>query len=291
MKIIINIACICLFVFKYDYCLSQQISDGPYLGQKPPGTKPEVFAPGIISLPDRRETKIVFSPDGQQCFIMAGSLLYTKQQNGHWLLPDIAHFLGKGGAGEPFFSPNEQRFFFVRKADIWMSTISSEKWSKPIKLDKPINTEAEEWHPTVTLNGTIYFCSSRNNPSGKYNIYCSKLKDSKYVTIKRLDSIINSQYGAWDPFIASDESYLIFSSNRPNGYGRVDQYISFQNKDGSWSEPNNLGPTINTNAIEYGSYITFDGKYFFFSRSEGWGANVPSDIYWVDSKVILKQIK
>ncbi|NVM03691.1 MAG: hypothetical protein HWN67_15275, partial [Candidatus Helarchaeota archaeon] len=48
MKIIINIACICLFVFKYDYCLLQQISDGPYLGQKPPGTKPEVFAPGII---------------------------------------------------------------------------------------------------------------------------------------------------------------------------------------------------------------------------------------------------
>lgn len=279
---------ICLLALIPVSCMPRHIPGGPYLGQKTPGSEPEVFASGFISLPDRRETKAVFSPDGMECFVQVGNHLFcTKKENGRWLKLRIPGFLGEGRGAEPFFSPDGERFLFVRDADIWMSVASSGQWSKPIRLAKPISTNAEEWHLTVTLDGTLYFCSSRDQAKGGYNIYCSKPEEGKYTAVERLGTAINSRYGAWDPFIAPDESYMIFSSDRPDGYGSVDQYIVYRNTDGGWGKPRNLGPVINTKAIEYGSYVSYDGRFFFFSRPEGWTPEDPADVSWVDSSVIF----
>ncbi|MFH1942199.1 MAG: hypothetical protein ABIL68_08835 [bacterium] len=83
-------------------------------------------------------------------------------------------------------------------------------------------------------------------------------------------------------FIASDESYIIMESfGGGGGYGGADLYICFNLKDGSWSEPVNLGPKINLSGHERFPSITPDGKYLFFLRvSNG------SDFYWVDIKII-----
>jgi hypothetical protein len=93
-----------------------QIPDGPYWGQKPPGSKPEIFAPGLVSLPGRRDTKIVFSPDGRECFIgmvenRAFTIYDAKRENGHWSQPVCADFLGgnafhtKTGGQSDFLNP------------------------------------------------------------------------------------------------------------------------------------------------------------------------------------------
>ena len=178
------------------------LPDGPYFGQTPPGLTAEVFAPGVISLSNRKETKIVFSPDGNECFFKADtSLLYTKQENGHWLDPVPADFLGTQTKGEPFITPDGQKLFFVGyyvwyEADIYVSAKVSGQWATPSKLGSPINSSAEEWHPTVTSDGTLYFCSSRNSPPGGYNIYRSRPVGGQYTQVEQLDSTINSQYGA-----------------------------------------------------------------------------------------------
>ncbi|MBN3035057.1 MAG: PD40 domain-containing protein [Bacteroidales bacterium] len=65
------------------------------------------------------------------------------------------------------------------------------------------------------------------------------------------------------PGLAPDESDMIFSSTRP-GYGITDLYISFHNENGSWTQPKNMGPRINTSAKEACPFVTFDGKYLFF---------------------------
>jgi len=288
---------LCALVFSIlPLVTSAQIPDGPYLGQKPPGSEPKIFAPGLVSLPNRRDLKVVFSPDGQECFIgtvvnHTFTLLYTKLENGHWLEPMQADFLGTQDKREPFISPDGQKLFFVGYwADIWMSTRISGQWSAPTRLDTPINTGAEEWHPTVTSDGTLYFCSSRNGPAGGYNIYRSRLEENHYKQVEKLDSTINSpQYGAWDPFIAPDQSFMIFSSTRPGGFGSADQYISYLNQRGTWSAPQNLGSAINTSGIEYGSYVSHDGKYYFFSRPTGWGPDKEADIYWVDIRSIKRR--
>lgn len=72
---------------------------GPYFGQSPPGTVPSVFAPGIVSLDDRYEYVIAFSPDGTECcFGVTDSrwsscdLYYSRQRQGVWSKPVKAYF-------------------------------------------------------------------------------------------------------------------------------------------------------------------------------------------------------
>jgi len=84
-------------------------------------------------------------------------------------------------------------------------------------------------------------------------------------------------------FIAPDESYLIWDSEREDGYGDSDLYISFKQEDSSWGEAINLGDKINTGAWESNGYVTPNGKYLFFNRGVGPG-NV--DIFWVDAGII-----
>lgn len=259
--------------------------DSLYLGQTPPTDTPVVFAPGRISFPERRETKIVFSPANNECMIGIGEsgtfkILYSKFENGSWSEPIPTTFITNTRAQEPFFSPDGQKFFYTSLADIYMSNREGQTWATPVKLGPPVNTTSEEYHPTVTLNETLYFCSMRNNSGG--DIYRSVYDNGSYSIVEKLDNKIPCPYNAFDPFIAPDESYIIFTSIYPDGFGNEDQYISF-NKNGRWTNPKNLGPKINTNKIEYGSYISPDNKYYFFSRPDGWGTNIPADIFWVSA--------
>ena len=89
----IVLTCILLF----NNCHGQQIDlpvlKGPYLGQKPPGIIPEIFAPGIISS-DEREFNSVFSPDGKEFYFtkeVHGSfkMFYLKEEKDGWTKPDL----------------------------------------------------------------------------------------------------------------------------------------------------------------------------------------------------------
>jgi len=282
---------ICVFLFDTGYP-QKSIPDSLYWGQTPPGDSAIVFAPGTISLSNRRETKIVFSQSGMECLIGVGSsgtlkILYSDHFSGHWTEPVQASFITTGNSIEPFFSPDSIHIFFTSLAEIYMCTKVNQVWSTPVKLGSPVNTNYEEYHPTVTMNGTLYFCSTRN--SGSLDIYRSRLENGNYSTVEKLPGVINrhdsQQNGAWDPYIAPDESYIIFTTIRTGGYGQEDQYISYF-RNGKWTNPKNLGILINTNAIEYGSYVSPDSKYYFFSRPSGWGPNLPADIFWVSANFI-----
>ena len=96
--------------------------------------------------------------------------------------------------------------------------------------------------------------------------------------------MVNTEYSEDDPFIASDESFLIFCSSRPGGYGSYDLYIAFRKKDGTWTKAKNMGPEINTSGEEARPSITPDGKYFFFTRGDvnpDW-----RDIFWINAGFI-----
>ena len=74
---------------------------GEYLGQKPPGMTPEIFAPGTVS-EGRDESSAVFSPDGKEFFYTTKlgpqkrhTVMVSKVMNGTWTKPDIASFSGQ----------------------------------------------------------------------------------------------------------------------------------------------------------------------------------------------------
>lgn len=131
---------------------------------------------------------------------------------------------------------------------------------------------------TAASNGTYYFDEASKDGPFRY----SRLVDGKYEE----PNTLKLDVGIWNahPFIAPDESYIIWDDQRESGYGDSDLYISFRQKDSSWGPAINLGDKINTEFEDaYGS-ISPDGKYFFFHRS--YGGN-EADIFWVDAKVIF----
>jgi Tol biopolymer transport system component len=164
-------------------------------------------------------------------------------------------------------------------------------------------------YPTVSNNGNVYFhadyeSTSRGVDFTKTDIYMSQIVDNLYSPPLKLTELCNSELSEWDPFISPLEEYLIFSTPRPDGYGSGDMYISF-NKDGKWSSPKNMGPVINSPAMDYCASLSPDGKYLFFSSYRSLN-NLPKlpvnyeemtktfngplngygDIYWVQSSII-----
>ena len=272
-----------------------------FFGQKPPADEPEIFAPGTISLKTRLETYPTFSPDGKTMFFSvvnaawtAGRILCTRFENGVLTKPEPAPFSDDRYINwESSLSPDGKRMFFASNRppssgmDIWMVERTSDTaWSAPVLVPEPVNSAAEDGSPCVTDSGTLYFKSRRGGGEGGSWLYRAMPKDGAYPQIESLGNVAKTTAGETEPFMSPDERYLIFiSETRKGGSGGWDLWICFRENDGSWTEPVNLGPDVNTADDEYGPRVTPDGKYLFFTR-EVRGKSM--DIYWVSTRVIDK---
>lgn len=276
-----------------------------YMGQTPPGSIPQIFAPGIISLDNRFETYPTFSPDGKEMFFSVvnaswttGKIFCTQERNGNWTTPQVADFSNNNYYNlESFITPDGNKQFFTSNrppslnTDIWMIERASDTtWTNPVRLSSPVNSNTVDGSACVTNNGTLYLKSLRGGGIGGSILYRSRLIDTVYSQVENLGNIIHTVSGESEPFMAPDESYLIFiSESRSGGYEGWDLWICFNNNDSTWSAPINMGPNINTTNDEYGPRVTLDGQYLFFTR-ENRGNTM--DIYWVSASIIdsLKQV-
>jgi Tol biopolymer transport system component len=274
-----------------------QVLKGPYLGQKPPGMNPQVFARGIVSTA-QGEFNAAFSPDGKEFFFSVNepggreTMKFMKLENDRWAPPQPAHFVSPQNDCDPIFSHDGKRLYFIstrpkkerggsRDWDIWYVERKDGGWSDPINIGSPVNSDVDEYYVSLTTEGTIYFASNRAGGMGSFDIYRSQLVDGDYAKPENLGAAINTRYLEHDPFIAPDESFLVFTSvNRPEGFGSGDLYISSRRKDGTWSKAKNLGKTFNTSGYDFCPILSPDGKYFFFTRR--------GDIYWVRIEAIQK---
>lgn len=302
---------------------------GDYLGQTPPGAEPALFAPGIVStgLYDR---DIALTPDGREIYFSVGgpgyawmTILFSRRQpDASWTRPAAAPFTAALPATdiEPFVAPDGQRLYFVSDRargeapsatadhDIWFVERGTAGWGEPRNLGAPVNSPDEEYFPSLTRDGTIYFTrEKRGEPAGF--VYRSRRVEGGYAPPEKLPEAVNSGRARFNAFVAPDESYLILSIvGRPDAIGRSDYYVCFRSPDDNWSEPITLGERINVPRGEgYSPFVSPDGKYFFFmSRRRGaieamqgrrlepadiarLGAepeNGNTDTYWVDASFI-----
>ena len=269
---------------------------GPYLGQKPPGMTPEIFAPGIIST-KKNELNSVFSPDGREFFFTRTEgdvdiIYYSEQIDGHWTEPKAASFSGNDSDLDMNFSPDGNRLYFcsnrlssssVGGMDIWYCERTEKGWSEAENVGAPVNSPDRDTYPCFTQNGGLYFGSNRDGTRGDNDIYYTQLRNGKYTIPLRLGDSINSDFGEGDAYVAFYESFMIFDSwGRPDGYGKGDLYISYKLEDGYWSKATNMGDRINSEFTEYCPILSHDGKYLFFTSSR----TGKGDIYWVDAKII-----
>lgn len=157
--------------------------------------------------------------------------------------------------------------------------------TEPVPTPAPIEVEEIRFQSDhfITRDETIYFEMSNGVAD---DLYRSRLVNDECGEPENLGAAVNTDdYEEYAPFIDPDEDYLIFASNRPGGFGGNDLYISFQNPDGSWTEPRNMGDTINSGAGDTIPYVSPDGEYFFFITRRA-GDRGYYNPYWVDAQII-----
>jgi len=300
MKQVILLVSICLLS---KICVFSQKTDfpeltGPYLGQKPPGMIPEVFAPDYFEQFDFVRD-VAFTPDGNEFYFTLiendnFSIMYSYFDSSAWTIPAKAFFSSEFNDFEPCISVDGKEMYFVSSrltkekqnmdedCDIWRIKKTGDKWSAPEPLDSNINTECMEYYPSVTKKGRLYF--ERNNiHQTRGDIYCSNNQGKGFEEPQILPKIVNLPNSSFNAFIAPDESYLIFSTYiQTDSLWHSDLFISFKDKNEDWGEPQNLGIKINTLRNEYSPWVSHDGKYFFYSSSEA----EKGKIYWISTKII-----
>ena len=251
-----------------------------FLGLKPPGMIPELFAPGIVST-DNLEISGVYDPIMNEFYFvrqMKGESPKTyiiQYKNGKWQEPIIGERMDGfiSSDGNTLYSGNKYR---NRTHSGW----SEEKSLGPQYENIPI------MQLTVSDKGTYVFDERDSIGTIRY----SRLIDGKREEPKPFDKKINTGKWTAHPFIAPDESYIIWDSEREGGYGETDLYISFRQTGGSWGAAINMGEDINTKYEDGGGFVTKDGKYFFFSRinlGENFNES-QANIYWVSAEFIDK---
>ncbi|MFC2136013.1 TolB family protein [Bacteroidota bacterium] len=332
MKIINFIVLIFLLYAQSGLFAQQFYKDvtGPYLGQTPPGTTPEIFAPGIVSL-GYHEHGITISPDGTEIFFVAAStdfsthnIMFTKLSEGAWTVPDVAPFSGHYKDISPSFTPDGNRLYFASKRplveggndkrdfDIWFVDRDGDSWSEPVNAGSPINSEMNDGGPTFMQNGTMIFQSMRKQGSKGWDFYISYLKNGEYSEPEIIPAPVSTEFNEGAPFVAPDGSFLLFNSNRPQGGPIMSLFVSFKDENGNWLEPVNLDRKVKSSLYhgDYGPVLSPDGKYLFFGsfrhletiepKFEGHLYNMkillgdPSPgrgtIHWVDAE-ILRDLK
>jgi hypothetical protein len=282
-----------------------QAAQGPYFGQKPPGTTPQVFAPGIVST-DAHEFSSSFTPDGKEFYFTRSEspqsptlIMASKCVDGVWTPPAPAAFndpsSGRPGGGMSFeavVTPDGRRLYFssdrpspgqsgpggMPMLNIWYVEREGDRWSEPKFPGAPFNP-MKTMLISMTRTGTIY---TADISAGMANnrIAVARLKDGVYQPLEVLGAPINVGPINNYPHVAPDESYLIFNRREtPGGAGGL--YISYQGPEGKWGEPRliDLGPL---NAGQ--GMISPDGKYLFFTAGE----RRKGDIYWVETAFLRK---
>ncbi|WP_445382986.1 hypothetical protein [Robiginitalea sp. IMCC43444] len=253
-----------------------------YLDQEPPGLTPEPFASDLVST-GGWEYSGVFSPDMKEFYFLRQvegteqqEFVVYKNVGDKWNETVIS-----SRQGQPFISPDGKTMHLGRR---YKERLKNGDWSEIKKLDAPFDSLLI-MRLTASSKGTYYFDEFKQDFTG--DIRYSRLIDGKYEEPKLLSEKINTGK-SFHPFIAPDESYLLFDSEREGGYGDSDIYISFRQQNGSWGNPINLGDKINTSAWEASASVTPDGKYLFFNRNMGSDNYENVDIFWVSSEVIEK---
>nr|WP_294859341.1 OmpA family protein [uncultured Fluviicola sp.] len=196
----------------------------------------------------------------------------------------------------------DQEVFSGRKTAAWtgnsyldlyqMEKDSSGAWLQPHLLRGDINSRFHEGPATFSEDGNIVYFTRSNyykrkmevdeNNENNLKIFKATLIDGKWKNLEEFP-YNSDDYSCGHPSLSADGMELYFVSDMPGGYGGTDLYKSDKISNG-WSQPQNLGPEINTPGNEMFPYINTDGALYFSSDAHNSMGGLDVFITYFDSK-------
>lgn len=276
-----------------------------------------IFAPGVIPTSVRNNAAPAFSPDGRTVLFFQSpnasstSILLSQQNDGQWSTPKTPTFSGQYRHLEPAFAPSGKYLIFASNrpaaaggtvldghyngqvfarggGNLWRVDVTRKGWGSPKRLTESINSNTAVFSPAVTADGSLYFMRAENG--GKFHIYRAQMHHRRFET-PVLASFSDVEHGEYDPAVAPDESYLIFSSGRaPAPPKTTDLFIVFRTGRG-WGDPIDLRSALSENVHGIEARLSPDGKTLYFSNAHSpSGPDVPNErfIWSVDLTGLLK---
>jgi len=184
----------------------------------------------------------------------------------------------------PNVTADESTLIFTRKIgnneDFYQSKRVKNQWTNAVGLSSKINTpEYNEGAQSLTQDGQYLFFTGCNRPDGlgRCDIFLTHKNSTDWDKPFNLGAPINTAGWESQPSISADGKTLYFVSLRKGGYGGYDIWKSTITDKG-WSEPENLGPNINTPYDEQSPFIHPDDQTLYFS-SNGWPGLGSKDLF------------
>jgi outer membrane protein OmpA-like peptidoglycan-associated protein len=197
----------------------------------------------------------------------------------------------------PVISPDGKYLYFTREnhpsnlgdrsklQDIWVSENFNGKWLPAVNLGKPLNNDDNNATCAISADGRkLYLLNiyEGDHTAGRGVSYSNKLKRNKWqapvpLAIKNLNIYpeANTAIYKYGFTVSTDGKILITTMKSRNTQGETDLYVSFQKSDSTWTEPMNLGPSLNTPENEDTPFLASDNRTLYFSTAgyPGYGSN------------------
>ncbi len=268
-----------------DAFLAVQRIAGMYVGQKKWKEAADVYRKyqplfPVMEERFRRSIQVLEAPEEISTIQDAGPGVNTERGGEYVPVPTAD--------GNGLFFTGRERPDGVGGEDIYFSTLQNGVWGKA-QLVKELSTGNSEATTAVSAdaNQLVVFSASAPRRFGGGDLYLTERTPSGWGPLQLLPKPINSEYWDSDGMITSDGKAILFTSERPGGvgqfqskdryfhgetWGNTDIYVCLKTATG-WSDPINLGPTINTPYAERTPFLHPDGKTLYFSTSgrEGFG--------------------
>lgn len=201
---------------------------------------------------------------------------------------------------KPLLSPDGRTLYFSRKnhpdniggvtdgEDIWYSDMDSTgEWKEAVNIGRPLNNESPNYICSVTPDGNsvVLLLGNQYNEKNSKNmtsgVSISTKEGNEWTPPFNL--VIENDYNYNEKsnyFLANNRQVLLLSVERDDSYGARDLYVSFFKEDSTWSEPMNLGKSVNTAGDDSSPFLAADDKTLYYSTN-GLGGYGGQDIYVV----------
>ena len=204
-----------------------------------------------------------------------------------------------GAEDAPVITPDGKTFLFFFTPDvtvpaneqltddvtgIWWSTKTNDEWSEPQRalLTNSLALDG----PLCIHDNTLWFCSARVGNYRELDIYTAELQNNEWSNWQNVGELLNKDYEVGELYLTADGNTMYFDSSKEGGYGEKDIWV-IEKENNQWTEPDNLGPTINDDQNQGWLYITPDGTELWYGHGVGIHRAIKNGSGWDEPELIV----